>query len=78
MKLIRNRGAQAILISLEADAASARGGFACLFSNSDEYESALIRERRAQGRYGRSHSPWPVVAFAGCALMVAGAVLFFN
>jgi hypothetical protein len=43
----RNRGARAALLTLEADAASARGGFACMFSTSDEYESALISERRA-------------------------------
>src|SRR4029077_21235866 len=66
-----NRDAQAALLSLEADAASARGGFACLFSTSDEYESALITERRAQGRYGRTHTPWPLFAFAGCALLIA-------
>ena len=78
MRPIRNRDAQAILMSLERDAASARGGFACLFSTSDEYESALITERRAQGRYGRPHNPWPMLMFVGCALMVVGAVLLFN
>ena len=78
MRPIRNREAQAILMSLERDAASARGGFACLFSTSDEYESALITERRAQGRYGRPHNPWPMLMFAGCALMVVGTVLLFH
>ena len=78
MKPTRNRGAQTILMSLESDAASARGGFACLFSTSDEYESALITERRAQGRYGRPHNPWPMLMLVGCALMVVGAVLLFN
>jgi hypothetical protein len=78
MKPTRNRGAQTILMSLESDAASARGGFACLFSTSDEYESALITERRAQGRYGRPHNPWPMLMFAGCALMVVGTVLLFH
>ena len=78
MRPTRNREAQAILMSLEKDAASARGGFACLFSTSDEYESALITERRAQGRYGRPHNPWPMLMFVGCALMVVGAVLLFN
>ena len=29
-------------MALEAAAASARGGFACMFSSSDEYEMALI------------------------------------
>jgi hypothetical protein len=78
MRPIRNREAQAILMSLERDAASARGGFACLFSTSDEYESALITERRAQGRYGRPDNPWPMLMFVGCALMVVGTVLLFN
>jgi hypothetical protein len=66
------------LVLLEAAATSARGGFACLFSTSDEYETALISERRAQGRYHRSRSRWPIVMFAGCTLMVAGAVLLLN
>jgi hypothetical protein len=66
------------LISLEATAASARSGFACLFSTSDEYETALISERRAEGRYHRPRSRWPLVVFAGCTLMVAGAVLLLN
>jgi hypothetical protein len=62
-------------ISLEATAASARSGFACLFSTSDEYETALISERRAQGRYAASRSNWPKVMFAGCVLMIAGVVV---
>ena len=53
MESIRRQNAQAALMSLEAAAASARGGFACMFSTSDEYETALITERRAQGRYDR-------------------------
>jgi hypothetical protein len=78
MRPIRNREAQTVLTSLERDAASARGGFACLFSTSDEYESAVIAERRAQGRYGRPRNPWPMIMFAGCALMVVGTVLLFS
>ncbi len=74
----RNQGPDAALISLEAAAASARGGFACMFSTSDEYETALITQRRAQGRYDRPRSPWPAVMLAGCTLMVAGAVLLLN
>jgi hypothetical protein len=68
----------AALMSLEAAAASARGGFGCMFSTSDEYETALIRERRAQGRYHQPQSRWPLVMFAGFALMVAGTVLLLN
>jgi hypothetical protein len=49
-----------------------------MFSTSDEYETALITERRAQGRYDRPRSPWPAVMLVGCTLMVAGAVLLLN
>ena len=79
MNTVRNHNARAALMSLEAAAASARGGFACMFSTSDEYERALITERRAQGRYARPRSRrWPLVMFAGCALVVAGTVLLLN
>jgi hypothetical protein len=74
----RRHDAHAALISLEAAAASARGGFACMFSTSDEFETALITERRAQGRYAPPISRWPLIMFAGCALMVAGTVLLLN
>lgn len=77
MESIRRQNPQAALMSLEAAAASARGGFACLFSTADEYETALIAERRAQGRYAQSHSYWPIALFLGCALVVAGTVLLF-
>lgn len=78
MYTIRHENPHTALMSLEAAAVSARGGFACMFSTSDEYETALISERRAQGRYGRPRSRWPVVVFVGCALVVAGAVLLLN
>ena len=78
MNMPRSRNAEAALMSLEAAAASARGGFACMFSTSDEYETALITERRAQGRYGAPRSRWPLVAFVGCTLMVAATVLLLN
>ena len=78
MDSIRRRNPQSDLISLEAAAMSARGGFACMFSTSDEYETALITQRRAQGRYGRRRSRWPAILFVGCAMMVAGTVLLLN
>ncbi len=78
METNRSHGADAVLLSLEAAAAAARGGFGCLFSGSDEYETALISERRARGHYAPSRSHWPVVMFAGFALAIAGAVLLFN
>ena len=78
MNTVPGHRANAALMSLEAAAASARGGFACMFSTSDEYETALITERRAQGRYGAPRSRWPLAMFAGCALMIAGTVLLFS
>ena len=75
MNTTRSNGPHATLISLEAAAASARGGFACMFSTSDEYETALIIERRAQGRYAAFRGHWPKVMLAGCVLMLAGAVM---
>jgi len=78
MDTTRDQSPHAALNSLEAAAVSARGGFACMFSTSDEYESALITERRAQGRYDQPRSRWPLVMFAGCALMMAGMALLLN
>jgi hypothetical protein len=77
MESIRRQTPQAALISLEAAAATARGGFGCLFSTADEYETAVITERRAQGRYTQSRGYWPLALFAGCALVIAGTVLLF-
>ena len=78
MNTPRSHRTRAALMSLEAAAISARGGFACMFSTSDEYETALIMERRAQGRYDRPKSRWPMAMFVGCALVVAGTVLLLN
>jgi len=78
MNTTRNRSVHAALMSLEAAAVSARGGFGCMFSTSDEYETALISERRAQGRYGTARNRWPLTMFFGCALLVAGTVLLLS
>ncbi|MDH2381766.1 hypothetical protein [Bradyrhizobium sp. CER78] len=78
MESIRTRNPQSALMSLEADAVSARTGFACLFSDSDEYETALIAERRAQGRYEQPKRHWPIALLLGVMLMVAGTVLLFG
>jgi hypothetical protein len=78
MNTTRSPNARAALISLEDAAASARAGFACMFSSSDEYEMALITQRRAQGRYAAPRNHWPLVMFAGCAMLLAGTVLFLS
>jgi len=78
MEPIRRRNSETVLSSLEAAAISARGGFACVFSTAEEYEAALISERRASGRYGARSSRWPAIIFIGCAMLVVGTVLFFG
>jgi hypothetical protein len=78
MYTIDRRNPQAALTSLEADATSARGGFACMFQTSEEYEQALITERRAQGRYDQGRGQWPAFLFVGCAIVIAGTVLLFG
>jgi hypothetical protein len=77
MIIARNQNVQNTLKALETAAASARGGFACMFATSDEYETALITERRAEGRYDEPRSRWAIVMFVGCMLMVAGMALLF-
>jgi hypothetical protein len=70
----RSPDSQSDLTALEADVVSARTGFACMFSTSDEYEHALIAARRAEGRYG-SPFDWQPVVLAGCALGLLGVFL---
>jgi len=62
------------LVSLEEIAVSARAGFACMFTTSDEYEAALISERRAEGRY-RKPNAWPKIALWGAVVAAAAALL---
>jgi hypothetical protein len=59
---------------LDDAAQAARSGFACMFSSSDEYEAALIAERRAEGRYSSSNF-WPLTLFVGCSLTAVGVAL---
>jgi len=61
--------------ALEAAATSARAGFACIFSSSDEYERAIIAARRAEGRYGTTRD-FQSLALLGCAFVLAGLLAF--
>jgi hypothetical protein len=78
MDRARSNSSNPALVALETAAASARSGFGCMFSTSDEYETALITERRAQGRYDRPRTNWPMIAFIACCLMVVGFVAAFS
>jgi hypothetical protein len=78
MDWTRSPSTHAALISLETAATAARGGFACMFSTADEYETAVISERRAQGRYDQRRRHWPIAMLAGCVLMMAGTALLLN
>lgn len=58
--------------TLELAARRAGSAWACSFANSDEYEAALIRERRAAGAYGsRHHCPtiFAIIAAVGFLLL---------
>ena len=55
--------------ALEERAAIARNAWACTFASSDEYEQALISERRAEGRYG-TQTDWILVAGIACGLAI--------
>jgi hypothetical protein len=69
MLIARSHNSRSDLSALEAAVDSARAGFACMFSTSDEYEDALIAARRAEGRYGSSFD-WHPVLLAGCAAVL--------
>ena len=59
-------------VALEGCAQSAGHALACAFSSSDEYEAALIAERRAEGRYGpRKHRKQLLMTVTAIALAIA-------
>jgi len=65
------------LVSLEADAEQAGRALACAYSSADEFEAALIAERREAGIYGAP--PWrlPLVIGTMLSAAVIAAVLLF-
>ena len=69
---------QIALNALDRAVAATRAGFGCLFSGSEDYERALIAERRAEGRYAPPASRLPWLMFAGLAVLVAGTALLFT
>ena len=66
---------------LEAAEASAGNAFACAFSTADEYDAALITERRAAGRYDPPRnwsSNWSTWALAACVVVLSVAWLYLS
>ena len=74
MFIARHHDSQSDITALEAAAAHARSGFACMFSTSDEYEDALIAARRAEGRYGSTFD-WQPVLLAGSVVILSVVLL---
>ena len=73
-----NRAPQTDAASLALYAESAGAAWACSYSNSAEYDAALIAERRAAGVYGpRRHrrQVFMTVAGIGAGLGVIGLVI---
>ena len=59
-------------LALEGCADGAGRALACVFSSSDEFEAALVAERRAEGRYGpRKYRKQKLIACAGAVVALA-------
>jgi hypothetical protein len=64
------------VLALEAYAARAGAAMACVYSSSDEFDAALIAERRAAGVYGpRRHRKHMLTTAAGVAAGLAVLLL---
>ena len=62
---------EADLVALRAAAERAGTALACLFSSSDEFEAAVIQERRAAGALPPLRKRQPVLTVALTLLLVA-------
>jgi len=63
-------------VALEGCAQSAGHALGCAFSSSDEYEAALIAERRAEGRYGpRKRRKQMLITATAIALATAFVIM---
>ena len=59
--------------TLELTAQRAGSAWACIFASSEEYEAALIQERRAAGCYGRTRERqrlWLLLAAGAAAVLL--------
>jgi hypothetical protein len=82
LKTTSSRGHLAHIRLLEAAESATRDAFGCAFSTADEYETALITERRAEGRYAQTLSPmvrnWPTIALGCFAGVLLAAYLILS
>jgi hypothetical protein len=65
-------------LALEAQAACAGLALACTYSNSAEFDAALIADRRAAGVYGPRRYRRQVITVAGIAAGLAAIVVIVN
>jgi len=63
--------------ALEKRAALARNVWACTYASSDEYEQALITERRAEGRYG-ARTDWTLLERIGLGLVLVSLTVLLT
>ena len=65
--------------SLETSVEEARLSFACVFSSSEEFEAALIKNRRDAGHYGPPHRQCHglIGIAAGLLIVVSIVILVF-
>jgi hypothetical protein len=68
---------EAELIALRAAAERAGLALACLFSSSDEFEAAIIKERRAAGAYGPARHTRNIAVTVLLTIVLAVAFLMF-
>ncbi len=59
-------------LALENEMVLARSALACPFSSSDEFEAAIIAQRRVAGMY----RTWRWPSIAGCTIVFALGVAF--
>jgi hypothetical protein len=65
------------VLALEDNAVRAGCALVCSYSSSQEYEAALITERRAAGAYGPSRKAWPAhIAGIAAGITVIAALVF--
>jgi hypothetical protein len=74
--MIQGGPADAAVQALEACARRAGAALACMYSSSDEYDAALIAERRAAGVYGPKRHRRQMLATVGGLVPGLSVILY--